>query len=65
MSSGKFRVLLLTGVIMASSLLFEDVRSRVWQLFQQGTLSPGNFDETSSSFIQSILEFSFIVCKQS
>ena len=36
MASGKFRVILLLIGIMASSLLMEDVRSKVWQ-FAQGT----------------------------
>ena len=36
MASGKFRLILLLIGIMASSLLMEDVRSKVWQ-FAQGT----------------------------
>jgi len=36
MASGKFRLVLLLIVAMASSLLMEDIRSKVWQ-FVQGT----------------------------
>ena len=36
MGSGKFRLVLLLIVVMASSLLLEDIRSKVWQ-FVQGT----------------------------
>ena len=36
MASGKFRVVLLLIGVMASSLLMEDIRSKVWQ-FVQGT----------------------------
>lgn len=36
MASGKFRLVLLLIVVMASSLLMEDIRSKVWQ-FVKGT----------------------------
>lgn len=36
MSSGRFRLVLLLVVIMASSLLLDDFRTKAWQLLQQG-----------------------------
>ena len=38
MASGRFRLVLLLIVIIASSLLMDDVRTKVWLLLQQGTV---------------------------
>ncbi|XP_078377034.1 reticulophagy regulator 3-like isoform X1 [Oculina patagonica] len=52
MASGKFRLVLLVVVIIASSLLMEDIRSKVWQFVQGGFEAVSDVDsrQTTLSF---------------
>ena len=50
MASGKFRVILLLIGIMASSLLMEYIRSKVWQ-FVQGTFIRHNFTVVQQTYV--------------